>query len=97
VSDNQTVWSDSVRCGGIACLLLIVMDVVALVKGGREEVPAGMLWLPIAGLLLPVLNVYFVAKDLILRRLKAASIGAALSGWALFQAFNPAWVAFLRH
>ena len=59
------MWSDSVRCGGFACLLLAVMDVVALVKGGRAEVPAG--------------------------------IGAALSGWALFQAFNPAWVAFLRH
>ena len=37
----------------IACLLLVVMDVVALMKGGREEVPAGMLWLPVAGLLLP--------------------------------------------
>ena len=91
------MWSDSVRCGGIACLLLALMDVIALVKGGRTEVPAGMLWLPIAGLVLPVLNIYFVAKDLIQRRLKAAGIGAALSGWALFQAFNPAWVAFLHH
>jgi hypothetical protein len=96
MSDNQTVWSDSVRCGGIACVLLLVMDAVALMKGGRQEVPAGMLWLPVAGLLMPVLNVYFVAKDLLARRLKAAGIGAALSGWALFQAFNPAWVALLR-
>jgi hypothetical protein len=94
--NDEPFWSDSVRCGGVACLLLVVMDVVALMKGGREEVPAGMLWLPVAGLLLPVLNVYFVAKDLFGRRLKAAGIGAALSGWALFQAFNPAWVAFLR-
>jgi hypothetical protein len=90
------LWSDSVRCGGIACILLVVMDVVALMKGGREEVPAGMLWLSVAAVLLPVLNVYFVGKDLFARRLKAAGFGAALSGWALFQAFNPAWVAFLR-
>jgi hypothetical protein len=75
---------------------MVAMDAVALMKGGRDEVPAGMLWLPVAGLLLPVLNVYFVAKDLLRRRMKAAGIGAALSGWALFQAFNPAWIAFLR-
>jgi len=87
---------DSVWCGGLALVCLILMDAVALVMGGRHEVPALGLWLPIAGLLLAVLNVYFVLRDLLAVRRGDAALGLGLSVLALFVAINPPWARFVR-
>lgn len=73
------------------------MDAVAFVKGGRAEVPANVLWAAVAGVLLPVLNVYFVARDLIAGRRKDAALGVILSVVALIVAFDPPWSQFMGH
>jgi len=86
---------DSVWCGGFACLLLGFVDAVALVKGGRAEVPATVLWVMVAGVLLPVLNLYFVARDLIAGRWKDAALGVILSVVALIMAVAPPWGRFV--
>jgi hypothetical protein len=86
---------DSVWCGAVACVLILAMDAIALARGGRAEVPAGALWIAVAGLLLPVLNVYFVIKDVVARRARDAGLGLALSLLALFMAFDPPWGAFI--
>jgi hypothetical protein len=88
--------SDSVRCGAVALALLLASDAVALVRGGRTEVPVDMLWVFVAGLLLPILNLYFVAKDALRGRGRAAALGAVLSGLAMLEAFSPAWIGFLK-
>jgi hypothetical protein len=87
---------DSVWCGGAACLLLAFMDVVAFMKGGREDVPASVLWVAVAGLLLLVLNVYFVIRDVVGGRRKAAALGVMLSLFALLAAFDPPWRHYVR-
>ncbi len=86
---------DSVWCGGSACLLLAFVDAVALVKGGRAEVPASGLWAYVAGMLLPVLNVYFVARELIAGRRKDAALGVILSVMAVIMAYSPPWGQFV--
>lgn len=86
---------DSVWCGGSACLLLGFVDAVALVKGGRAEVPASGLWAYVAGMLLPVLNVYFVARELIAGRRKDAALGVILSVVAVIMALSPPWGQFV--
>jgi hypothetical protein len=83
--------SDSVWCGGAACVSLVVMDALALWHGGRHEVPASGLWVAVGGLVLPLLNLYFIVKDLIAGRRRAAALGAMLSLLALLAAFNPPW------
>lgn len=91
---------DSVWCAGSACLLLGFVDAVALVKGGRAEVPASDLWAYVAGILLPVLNVYFVARELIAGRRKDAALGVILSVVAVIMALSPPWgqlVGVSRH
>jgi len=88
--------SDSVRCGAIACCLLVASDVLALAKGGRSEVPLDVEWVLVAGLLLPILNLYFIGKDALRGRGRQAAIGALLSGLAMLEAFAPAWIGFLK-
>ncbi len=83
--------SDSIRCGGAACLLILLMDVMALVKGSRADIPAGAAWVAVAGLVLPVLNLYFIIKDFVSGRRREAGIGLLLSLLALALAFYPPW------
>lgn len=88
--------SDSIWCGGLACLCILLIDGIALAKGGRQEVPLSIAWIFIAGLLLPVLNVYFVLKDAYHGRRKQASLGAILSVIALLLVSWPAWSSSVR-
>jgi len=89
--DRRPGWGDSVWCGGVACVCILAMDVVALFKGGRHQVPAGAVGIAVAGLVLPVLNLYFLLKDVLRRRWKQAGLGALLTAAALLFAFAPPW------
>ncbi len=86
---------DSIWCGGAACALLLLMDIVAAMKGGRTEVPAGVIWTAVAGVLLPFLNLYFIGRDLFAGHRRDAAIGLALSILALVMAFDPPWKRFV--
>lgn len=86
---------DSIWCGGAACALLLLMDIVAAMKGGRAEVPAGVVWTAVAGMLLPVLNLYFIGRDLFAGNKRDAAIGLVLSILALLMAFDPPWKRFV--
>jgi hypothetical protein len=92
---RRYLMGDSVWCGGSACLLLGFVDVVAFMKGGRAEVPASLVWASVAGVLLPVLNLYFVARELIAGRHKDATLGVILSVAAVIMAFDPPWARFV--
>ena len=86
---------DSIWCGGTACALLLLMDSVAAMKGGRAEVPAGVVWTAVAGMLLPFLNLYFIGRDLLAGLKRDAAIGLVLSILALVMAFDPPWKRFV--
>jgi hypothetical protein len=88
---RRYVVGDSAWNGGLACLLLGLVDAVAFAKGGRTAVPASLLWAFVAGMALPVLNIYFVARELIVGRLKDAALGVILSVLALIMAVDPPW------
>lgn len=82
---------DSIWCGGAACFLILLMDAMALVKGSRADIPLSAAWVAVAGVLLPVLNLYFIVKDLLSGRRREAGIGLLLSLLALAVAFYPPW------
>ena len=86
---------DSIWCGGAACVLIVVLDLIAMTKGGRAEVPAGAIWTAVAGMLLPFLNLYFIGRDLFAGHKRDAAIGLALSILALVMAFDPPWRRFV--
>ena len=67
------------------------MDAIALVKGSRADIPASAAWVAVAGLVLPVRNLYFIVKDFFSGRRREAGIGLLLSLLALALAFYPPW------